>query len=89
MDTIQAMTDVESMQLLAPMADSFLNYQPTTETQQFFAGHHRETGAPNFTATRADLIFGSNSELRAIVEVYTLQTPKPSSFRTLWTLGSR
>ena len=35
-----------------------------------FEGKHRKTGEVKFTGTRTDLIFGSNSELRAISEVY-------------------
>ena len=35
-----------------------------------FAGRDRTTGAPKWTATRVDLAFGSNSELRALAEVY-------------------
>jgi catalase-peroxidase len=35
-----------------------------------FAGFDRKTGAPKWTATRVDLIFGSNSILRALAEVY-------------------
>jgi catalase-peroxidase len=35
-----------------------------------FEGRDRETGRPRWTGTRADLIFGSNSQLRAIAEVY-------------------
>jgi catalase-peroxidase len=35
-----------------------------------FAGSDRKTGQVKWTGTRADLIFGSNSELRAIAEVY-------------------
>ncbi len=37
---------------------------------ELFEGHDRKTGELKWTATRADLIFGSNSELRAIAEVY-------------------
>jgi catalase-peroxidase len=37
---------------------------------EVFEGFDRATGAPKWTATRADLIFGSNSELRALAEVY-------------------
>ena len=36
----------------------------------FFEGIDRKSGAVKFTGTRADLIFGSNTELRAIAEVY-------------------
>ncbi len=38
--------------------------------QEVFEGRDRKTGAVKWTATRADLIFGSNSELRAVAEVY-------------------
>jgi catalase-peroxidase len=37
---------------------------------QLFEGHDRATGALKWTATRADLVFGSNSQLRALAEVY-------------------
>jgi catalase-peroxidase len=35
-----------------------------------FQGNDRQTGKPKYTATRADLIFGSHPELRAVAEVY-------------------
>jgi catalase-peroxidase len=37
---------------------------------QIFTGTDRATGAPRWTATRTDLVFGSNSQLRALSEVY-------------------
>lgn len=40
------------------------------ETKEVFEGRDRTTGKVKYTATRADLIFGSNSELRALAEVY-------------------
>lgn len=40
------------------------------DTHELFVGKDRKTGAEKYTATRADLIFGSNSELRAFAEVY-------------------
>ncbi len=42
----------------------------TDETKEVFEGRDRKTGQVKWTATRADLIFGSNSELRAVCEVY-------------------
>ena len=45
-------------------------WKATNETGEFFEGSNRKTGEVKWTATRADLIFGSNSELRAISEVY-------------------
>ncbi len=141
MDALQEQTDVESFQLLEPMADGFRNYLKTKytlsteellvdkaqlltltapemtvlvggmralntnyngskhgvftdkkdaltndffvnlldmanewkavdDTKEVFEGRDRKTGAVKYTATRADLIFGSNSELRALAEVY-------------------
>ena len=35
-----------------------------------YKGYDRNTGAPQWTATRVDLVFGSNAQLRAIAEVY-------------------
>lgn len=45
----------------------------TTEDNQVFAGRDRATGELNWTATRVDLIFGSNSQLRALAEVYACE----------------
>ena len=42
----------------------------TDATDTMFAGHDRATGAAKWTGTRVDLVFGSNSQLRAIAEVY-------------------
>ena len=41
-----------------------------------FEGTDRNTGAPKWTGTRVDLIFGSNSELRALAEVYACEDAK-------------
>lgn len=45
-------------------------WKTTDETNEVFQGTDRSTGEPKWTATRADLIFGSHSELRALAEVY-------------------
>ena len=45
-------------------------WKPISEDGELFEGFDRSTGIKKWTATRADLIFGSNSELRAIAEVY-------------------
>jgi catalase-peroxidase len=42
----------------------------TSEVEETFDGRDRATGKPKWTATRVDLAFGSNSQLRALVEVY-------------------
>ena len=45
-------------------------WKPTSEDEDVFAGSDRKTGEQKWTGTRVDLIFGSNSELRALAEVY-------------------
>jgi len=45
-------------------------WKPVDDQQELFEGTDRSSGEQKWTATRADLIFGSNSELRAIAEVY-------------------
>jgi catalase-peroxidase len=45
-------------------------WRATSDAQDLFEGRDRSTGAVKLTGTRADLIFGSNTELRAIAEVY-------------------
>lgn len=45
-------------------------WKAVSEDKDIFEGCDRVTGAPKWTATRVDLIFGSNSQLRALAEVY-------------------
>ncbi len=45
-------------------------WKAVSEDHGEFAGHDRKTGKLKWTATRVDLIFGSNSQLRALAEVY-------------------
>jgi catalase-peroxidase len=45
-------------------------WKPATDDNELYQGYDRATGKPTWTATRADLVFGSNAELRAIAEVY-------------------
>jgi catalase-peroxidase len=52
------------------LLDMGVEWRPNSETKECFDGHDRKTGEVKWTGTRADLIFGSNSELRAIAEVY-------------------
>ncbi|HAP69919.1 MAG TPA: catalase/peroxidase HPI [Flavobacteriales bacterium] len=46
------------------------SWKAASEDKELFEGADRKTGEVKWTATRADLIFGSNSELRALAEVY-------------------
>lgn len=52
------------------LLDMGISWKGTSDSQQVFEGRDRITGELKFTGTRADLIFGSNSELRAIAEAY-------------------
>lgn len=45
-------------------------WKATSVDKSIFEGHDRKTGASQWSATRVDLVFGSNSELRAVAEVY-------------------
>ncbi|MEX0680520.1 MAG: catalase/peroxidase HPI [Balneolales bacterium] len=48
-------------------------WEATTDEEEVFEGRDRKTGEIKWTGTRADLIFGSNSELRALAEVYACE----------------
>ncbi|NSW56940.1 MAG: catalase/peroxidase HPI [Armatimonadetes bacterium] len=52
------------------LLDMSTEWKPTSEDAELFEGRDRATGEPRWTGTRVDLIFGSNSQLRAIAEVY-------------------
>lgn len=52
------------------LLDLGTTWKATSDAQNVFEGRDRKTGELKWTGTRADLIFGSNSELRAIAEVY-------------------
>jgi catalase-peroxidase len=54
----------------ANLLDYGTEWVPTTEEAETFEGRDRATGEVKWTASRADLIFGANSELRAVAEVY-------------------
>ncbi len=45
-------------------------WEPTADDTDLFAGKCRESGEPRWTATRVDLVFGANAQLRALAEVY-------------------
>lgn len=52
------------------LTDMRTQWAPVSEAKDLFAGRDRATGQPRWTATRVDLVFGSNSQLRALAEVY-------------------
>ena len=51
-------------------------WAPTSDARDVFEGRDRKTGKPKWTATRVDLVFGSNSQLRALAEVYAQDDAK-------------
>jgi catalase-peroxidase len=62
-------------------------WKPTSETKETFDGCDRKTGELKWTGTRVDIIFGSNSELRALAEVYgskDAQAKFVKDFITAW-----
>ncbi|AOY90433.1 catalase/peroxidase HPI [Cupriavidus sp. USMAA2-4] len=52
------------------LLDMGTEWQPLSDEKDVFEGRDRKSGAPKWTGTRVDLVFGSNSELRAVCEVY-------------------
>jgi catalase-peroxidase len=52
------------------LLDTGTAWEPTSEAGDVFEGRDRESGGLKWTATRVDLVFGSNSQLRAVAEVY-------------------
>jgi len=59
-----------SNDFFANLLDMGTNWRPTSDANEVFEGRDRRTGTPRWTATRVDLVFGSNSQLRALSEVY-------------------
>ena len=53
------------------LIDMGVRWAPLGESEDVFEGRDRATGEPRWTATRVDLVFGSNSQLRAIAEEYS------------------
>ena len=52
------------------LLDMGTTWKAVSDDEELFEGSDRATGEPRWTGTRVDLIFGSNSELRALAEVY-------------------
>ncbi|HST41507.1 MAG TPA: peroxidase family protein, partial [Conexibacter sp.] len=52
------------------LLDVATEWKPVSESEELFEGRSRESGEVRWTGTRVDLVFGSNSELRALAEVY-------------------
>lgn len=63
------------------LLDLGTSWKATSENEEAFEGRDRKTGEPKWTGTRVDLIFGSNSELRALAEVYACEDAKEKFLR--------
>lgn len=59
-----------SNDFFANLLDMRTAWKATSEDKELYEGYDRSSGQTKWTATRADLVFGSNAELRAIAEVY-------------------
>ena len=62
--------EVLSNDFFVNLLDMGVAWTPNSDSNECFDGRDRKTGKRKWTATRADLVFGSNSELRALAEVY-------------------
>ena len=81
-------TSALSNDFFVNLLDMNVVWKPIDANQELFEGRDRKTGAIIYTATRADLIYGSNSELRAIAEVYASADAKEKfikDFISAWT----
>ncbi|MEL7531586.1 MAG: catalase/peroxidase HPI [Bacteroidota bacterium] len=72
----------------ANLLDLSIAWSATSDEQNTFEGRDRRDGSVKWTGTRVDLIFGSNSELRALAEVYACDDAKEkfvNDFIAAWT----
>ena len=68
--------DILSNDFFVNLLDMSTEWNAVDDKKEVFEGKDRTSGNVKYTATRADLIFGSNSELRAIAEVYAAEGNK-------------
>jgi catalase-peroxidase len=69
------------------LLDMGTTWKATSEDEDVFEGRDRATGELKWTGTRVDLIFGSNSQLRALAEVYGCEDSQEKflhDFVTVW-----
>jgi catalase-peroxidase len=69
------------------LLDMNTQWTATSDSKEIYEGRDRKSGALKWTATRADLVFGSNSQLRALAEVYAssdAQAQFVSAFVAAW-----
>jgi catalase-peroxidase len=63
------------------VTDMGTQWSPIDDDAQVFEGRDRATGEAKWTASRVDLVFGSNSQLRALAEVYASDDAKDKFVR--------
>jgi catalase-peroxidase len=74
--------EVLSTDFFKNLLDMSTQWTATSEAKEVYEGRDRTSGAIKWTATRADLIFGSNSQLRALAEVYGSSDAQEQFVRT-------
>jgi catalase-peroxidase len=70
------------------LLDIRTEWKPVSNAKDVFEGRDRKTGKVRWTGTRVDLVFGSNSQLRALAEVYASEDAKENfvqGFVAAWT----
>ncbi len=70
------------------LLDMNTKWEPSSTSEGVYEGHDRATGKIKWTGTRIDLVFGSNSQLRAVAEVYASDDSKEAfvkDFAAAWT----
>ncbi|MCT7595967.1 catalase/peroxidase HPI [Aliarcobacter butzleri] len=70
------------------LLDMKTSWYPTTPEEDSFVGKDRQSGSMKYSASRVDLLFGSNSQLRAVAEVYAQEDSKEKfvqDFINAWT----
>ena len=81
-------TEVLSNDYFKNLLDMNITWKEIDENEQYFQGKDRKTGKVRWQGTRVDLIFGSNSQLRAIAEVYACEDSEKkfiADFIKAWT----
>ena len=79
---------VRTNDFFATPLDMGVVWKPTSAAEDLFEGRDRVTGELRWTGTRVDLVFGSNSQLRAIAEVYAQDDARArfvKDFAAAWT----
>ncbi len=74
-------TETLSNDFFVNLLDMGTDWKATSKAEDLFEGRDRKSGEVKWTGTRVDLIFGSNSQLRAIAEVYAQEDSKMTFVR--------